>query len=340
MTAISNDTNALVKKSMKAFLSYWEKNGPDINPFAQEDEFGKPQFRNASTAMEMLFNYIEERRSILQSRDFKLLAIEQPFAVPLDPERDDLFYIGRLDKVFEYQKRIYIGEHKTTTLYKKDGPFPSAFIESFSPNSQVDGYLYAAHLIYGKRAKACWIDASLVHKTIHDGFRFIPVERQLQQLAGWVWEARYWVEQIEANDRVFGSNQPLEDLDYMPAFPKNTSSCIRFNTTCTYMDLCKMWSNPMRHGEAPGYAIEKWEPFDVLQFNKARGKVAGTAIPINKKVMVLYDNTMLQDYRNCARFFYFRHRKHWVTTDTRMPLLFGGAWHEAMDIVWNELARR
>jgi hypothetical protein len=338
MTAVRSDTNALVKKALKSFLAKWEEECPDVNPFSHEDQHGKPQIRNADTAMEMLFHYIEERRSILQSRDFKLLAIEQPFAVPLDADRSDLFYIGRLDKVFEYQGRIYIGEHKTTTSYKKDGPFRSDFVDSFSPNSQVDGYLYAAHLIYGKRVKACWIDAALVHQHVHDGFRFIPIERQLQQLAGWVWEARYWVEQIEANERVLGSNQPIDEYDYLPAFPKNTTSCTNYGG-CPFLDLCKMWSNPINHDDPAGFKIEKWEPFDALEFGKAKGKVGGTDKQLNRK-MSLYDNTRLQSFRTCARAFYFRHCRDLTTADTRLPLVFGSCWHEAMDIVWKELARK
>lgn len=335
-TAVIQDTSELVKKAMSAWLSYWERESDGADPYQSQDDNGRTELRNANTAMEMLFNYIEEKRAIFQSRDFRLLSVEQPFAVPLDPERPDLLYIGRLDKVFEYQGRIYIGEHKTTSSYKKDGPFRADFVDSFSPNSQVDGYLYAAHLLYGAKVKACWIDAALVHASVHDGFRFLPVERQLQQLTGWLWETRYWIEQIEANRRALDSNTPINEMEYMPAFPKNTTSCTNYGG-CPYLDLCKMWSNPESQDNPPGYSVHKWEPFDVLELEKNTPKVGKRKIT---RHLDLYDNTRISAFRTCGRSYYFRHVRDLEPVATRRPLLFGGAWHAAMDVVWNEMCRR
>lgn len=340
MTSVKSDTSTIVKKAMDAWLTYWEAESDGADPHQLTDEItGRAEIRNSSTAMEMLFNYIEERRGIFQSRDFKLLAIEQPFAVPLDPERPDLLYIGRLDKVFQYQGRIYIGEHKTTTSYKKDGPFRSDFVDSFSPNSQVDGYLYAAHLLYGKKVKAVWIDAALVHANVHDGFRFIPVERQLQQLSGWLWETRYWIEQIEANKRALLTNElDIGAMEYMPAFPKNTTSCTNYGG-CPYLDMCKMWSNPYEHDDPPGYNVQKWEPFDALEFEKANATIAGSKKSV-RRTFDLYDNTRISAFRTCGRAYYFRHVRDFDPVATRRPLLFGGAWHSAMDVVWGEMTQR
>ena len=49
----------------------------------------------------------------------------------------------------------------------------------------------------------------------------------------------------------------------------------------------------------------------------------------------LYDNTRLSDFKKCPRFFFFRHRLHWSSTgEKRIPLVFGGAWHAGMDVIW------
>jgi len=337
MTALSNKTLELVKSSMAEFVSYWEENASETPVDQLTDPItGRPELRNAETAMEMLYNYIEERGPMLCGRDFKLLAVEQPFAVPLDEARPELIYIGRFDKVFKYQGRIYIGEHKTTTSYKKDGPFRFDFVESFSPNSQVDGYLYAAHLTYGDAVKGCWIDAALVHASVHDGFRFIPIDRHLEQLTGWVWETRYWISQIEANaSAVDALRSERPNIPYMAAFPKNTTSCTNYGG-CPYLDMCKMWSNPEHFEEPDGFAIQKWEPFDELELAKAK-RVLG----IDRKVKrrdVLYDNTRVQSFRVCPRAFYYRHIRHFQPLGDRRALLFGGAWHRAMDRVWTELS--
>ena len=49
----------------------------------------------------------------------------------------------------------------------------------------------------------------------------------------------------------------------------------------------------------------------------------------------LYDNTRLSDYKRCPRFYYFRHIRDWVSIgERRAPLVFGSAWHSAMDRLW------
>lgn len=333
MVGVSTDTSSITKKAMDAWMHYWMENASDADPHQTTTEAGWQETRNSITAMEMLFNYIEDRKAFLQSRDFRLLDIERPFAVPIDSRRADLFYIGRLDKVFEYQGRIYIGEHKTTTAYKKDGPFRNDFMESFSPNSQIDGYLYAGNLIYGKKLKAVRVDAALVHKDIHDGFRWIEIERQFAQLDGWLWESRYWIEQIEANEAAQAFSDSPKST-YMAAWPKNTSACTNFGG-CPYLDLCKMVSNPAIKSSYSDYDVEKWEPFTALEFNKEKKK--DQLVKPNDR---LYDNTKLSAFRQCARAYYFRHERDLKPSQDRRALLFGGAWHEAMDVVWGEMARR
>lgn len=333
--ALSKDTMDLVRDAMVAFKRYWEDNAQSASLF-ESDDGGRPEIRNAQTATEMLFNYIEERKSMLCRSDFELIAIEQPFAVPLDPDDPHLIYIGKLDKVFRYQKRIYLGEHKTTSLYKREGPFQTAFVESFSPNSQIDGYLYAGYHEYGKELKACWIDAALVHKDVHDGFRFIPIERQWAQIDTWLWEVRYWIAQIEANKEVYrGINDP--DNEYLAAFPKNTVSCTQYGG-CPYLDLCKMWSNPAKHNSPLGFRTEKWEPFDELKLAERSPLILDREV--SQSADNIYDNTRVVEFRTCPRKFYYRHVRDWTPGEDRKPLLFGGAWHAAMDVVWESLCDR
>lgn len=227
------------------------------------DEEKDFRMRNPMTAKEMLWEYAEKRRAMFLDPSFELVAVEQPFAVPLDPDDDSLLYVGRLDKVFRYKGQLLVGEHKTTSAYKAGGPFRGTFLESFSPDAQIDGYAYAAHMLYGDEFKAVWVDAALVHKDIHDGFLFIPVERQLSQLDGWLWETRQWIHQIEVNDAT------VYDLgEYMPAFAKNTNSCWDFFRACPYLSLCKMWADPSVQGTPIGYVEEKWEPFKELKLSE------------------------------------------------------------------------
>jgi len=227
-----------------------------------DDDQRQYAMRNPMTAKEMLYEYAEERQSFLTSKDFSLISIEQPFAVPLDPSDDTLFYVGRMDKVFRWRGDVYIGEHKTTSAYKLGGPFRPAFLESFSPDAQIDGYLHAGHMLYGEELKGVWVDAALVHKTVHNGFKFIPIERQTAQLDAWLWEVRNWVDLVEGNASALGGSQE----PYMASYAKNTNSCWDFNKSCEYMYLCKMWANPERRDEVPmGYKKEHWSPYERLE---------------------------------------------------------------------------
>lgn len=262
-------TEDWARQGHEAFMAEWVKGGGPEMVDIDEDWAYKLGFRNPMVALEMLYAYVDERRPLFKRDSFELISIEQPFAVPLDPEDESLFYVGRFDKIFRIKEGIIIGEHKTTSLYSKAATFRAMFIDSFSPNSQVDGYLHAARVLYGDEVKSCWIDAALVHKTVHDGFKFIPVERQFKQLDAWLWETRSWIDEIEANWNILRETSPEGDFDlteaaYMPAFAKNTSSCQDFARNCPYIDLCKMWPNPYAKELPGGYEKEHWSPFERL----------------------------------------------------------------------------
>lgn len=221
-------------------------------------------FRTEGTARAMVTAYLKQNRPFIE--DIELLHIERPFAVPLG-KTDQYFYVGRLDKVIRRKKRVYEIEHKTSSAYLKGGPFRSTFTESFSPNSQIDGYMFAGHLMYGDEFKAIWIDAALVHKTIHNGFRFIPIERQYAMLDQWLSGAKYWAELINCELAVVAklrSEGIAQEAKYLSPFPLNTESCMQYYG-CAYRDTCRFTPNPETLTEPPkGFKEERWEPFDEL----------------------------------------------------------------------------
>lgn len=256
------------------FMKKWLSEGePDTDFFQglhpKSDEYNRYMPRNPMVALEMLYGYVEARAPLLSR--MKLLEVEKPFAVPLDPSQPNLYYVGRLDKVVEFEGRVYIIEHKTTSAYGTQTGLRPAYVNSFSPNSQVDGYLFAGHSLYGKRLKAVWVDAALVHKDHHDVFKFIPIERQFEHLDAWLWETLYWQRQVDANRQAVPSAGNAGP--YMMAFPKNTGSCFSFGSDCTYIDLCKMVANPAakeRDWLPEGFNIEPWEPFKELQLEQLK----------------------------------------------------------------------
>ena len=260
-----------IDEAVDAFRTVMDEEGIDL------DMLDISQIRNPMTCRAMLENYVQLRAAFFDQ--IELLAVEQPFAVPLMPGSDE-YYVGRIDKVFRHltMKRICGGEHKTTSWYKKDGPFRAEWIASFSPNSQVDGYLYAGHMMYGEEFKSVWVDGALVHKTVHDGFGFIPCQRKFSMLDLWLWETneRVGAIQEDLNDlKKFLRTGLVNKMDYMPCFQRHTNSCFLYNRACSYLDICRNKPNPAQVFETPSDYIEsKWQPFDELKL-KELGLKAG-----------------------------------------------------------------
>lgn len=252
--------------AMEAFLACWTENG-----FPSWDEWGiehdqKFKIRTPGTAAEMFENYIDQRRKFIAENE--VIAIEKPFVVPLSVDKPEIGYVGRLDKVFRAWGRIHIGEHKTTSAYKKGGPFRADWMDSWSPNSQIDGYLHAGHMLYGDEMKSVMIDGALVHKTIHDGFKFLPIDRMITQLDAWLWETNYWISLIIGElEKYEDMPNASRDTDVLRMFPKQTGSCNNF-AGCTYRNLCKSMANPEQHECPEGFIVEKWEPFNILELGK------------------------------------------------------------------------
>lgn len=250
--------------AMLSFNKKWvEEGGPSWETMTPDmQDLYSP--RTPGIAAEMLHHYIKQRRG--QLRNFEIIGIEIPFAVPLDPNDPELFFIGRFDKVFkDSYENIIVGEHKTTSLYSVKDKFQPRWVDSWSPASQIDGYLYAAHMLYGDNVKSVWIDGALVHKKVHDAFKFVPVNRQVSHLKSWLWETLFWVRMIEDEEERFKELKP--DAEYLAAYPKNTGSCSDWSG-CTFKDVCTMIPNPAIADLPVGFSEKHWEPFDVLEIEK------------------------------------------------------------------------
>ena len=246
----------LVDLAVDAWRDYMIEEGIDVD----DPAYSMNNIQNEGTAKDMFRNYTIKNERFL--KEIELLDIERAFAVPLIIDQD-LFYIGRLDKTFRLNNRVHVMEHKTTSSYKKDGPFRSDFLQSFSPDSQIDGYLFAGNLIYGEEFKSVWIDAALVHKTVHNGFQVIPIEKAFSMLDSWLFDTCWWIEKIITEIHLL-NNYRAEGkiLPFLPCFPKNTGNCSIY-AGCTYRDICRFHPNPEDILDIPeGFVEKRWEPFD------------------------------------------------------------------------------
>lgn len=273
----SMNTETLVNMAMvEGFCKEWDSHDhlPKMKDFLDLSLETQKEYlpRTPGVALEMLYYYIEARRSFIA--DHKVLAAEQGFAVPLDPRNNDVYYCGLLDKVVEEKRsgRIWGIEHKTTTDYAKNGFFKRSYLESFSPNSQIDGQLFAGNLLFPGKYKGVYVDAALVHRYVHEGFRLIPVEKSSARTASWFWHTRRRIEAIDRERAALKEYDPRSNSaeEWMPAYPQVTTSCTHYGG-CPYLDLCKMSDNPARDwplDPPPGYKEEHWSPFNELALAK------------------------------------------------------------------------
>jgi hypothetical protein len=252
----------IVEKAHAAFMRRWKKDGMPTDIDIELSKELSP--RLPAVAKEMLISYVHKRtESIL---GMELIETERRFAVPLSLSDPTVFYVGRIDKVVRPDNRSIRGiEHKTTTASKigpdKEPRINGKFLETFSPNSQVDGYDFTLNMLYPTAENIdIWVDAALVHGRGED-FKFIPVDRTMDQLNAWVWETTYWIQQIEFNRQL--ALQSNAGDPFMRAFAKDTGRCFDFNTTCPFLPLCKSRPNPMTWDDAPQpYVVRKWDPLD------------------------------------------------------------------------------
>lgn len=255
----------IVSMSYDAFVLKWIQEGAPHPSEMDADDIEEFQPRTPMIAKEMLHGYLTARSNFFQR--IELIDVERPFAVPLDAGDDTRQYVGRLDKSFTDEGRFRLAEHKTTTAYKINGYFRNDFLDSFTPNSQIDGYQFAANLLYDRPLDSIHVDAALVHKSVHDGFKFIPVDRMESQLDAWLWETHVWIDQIEANKAAL-ADEGRTNTPYMAAFPKNTSSCGSYGG-CPYRDICKAVANPHKLRKVPlGYKVSPWSPFNEIALEK------------------------------------------------------------------------
>jgi len=246
----------IARGAYKKFIQEWIAQGappPEQIDYEMQQELAP---RTPAHAYEMLVGYVTTKAKLLD--DMELVATEKPFAVPMDSTKE-VFYVGKIDKQVRLKSsgKVRGIEHKTTTAYRKGGPFKSGYIDSFSPNAQVDGYLFALHMMHPNEVEGVWVDAALVHKT-EEGFLFIPVDKQLRMLDAWLWETRNWIDRVEADKRQLEACSPNDP--YMLAFPKNTNSCWNFNRQCEYSYCCKAWPNPVGKEPPPNMVVDHWDP--------------------------------------------------------------------------------
>jgi len=252
--------NSVIEKAFAIWKVEWAKLGRPVDIPLEVIKLYEP--RTPGTAKEMLYNYFDQKLSWLQS--IELIAIEQPFAVPLDPDNPTRFYIGYFDKVYKIEDKLYVKEHKTTTMYSIAEGVQSRYINSFDFDSQIDGYSLGLKLRYidsPETKMGVEVDIALVHKKQHDIFVTKTVNKLTVYDKSWLEDTIFWwdfMDMAMANKK----------------FPKNDSSCQDQFGTCPYSDICQYTPDIFAKNDAyyenfPGYEISTYESFPYEEVKEA-----------------------------------------------------------------------
>lgn len=246
-----HSTQELIDGAMEGFEATWKESYENLPNLMDQDDLGA---RTPGVAHEMYFNYVVSREKMI--KECEVLAIERPIAVPI-PNFEGLWYIGKLDKVVNYNG-IHTLEHKSTTAYAIQGNFRYDYVESWNVSPQVKGYEVCGKVYYPKMQDV-WMDLALVHKKVHDAFKFVPIMHSAILLEEWTWDMVAWVAEIKREEELYGIRGQLSG----GGFRKNEDSCYGKFGQCAFLSICQTCADPSQLDSIPqGYVEEKWEPFD------------------------------------------------------------------------------
>lgn len=244
-------------KAIHLALESYYRDGLDaaLNAFSEsyKDREGE-ELRTVANGLKL----IKEYARVYQIEPFKVLDLEIGFVVPVESEIGAIMYAGRLDGIIEWDKQIFVLEHKTTTLLR------SNFFKQFHPNMQIDGYTYATSVYTGKKCHGVVVNAlepwkevkRATEKTKHPENHFA---RDVSSRSD-----------NELKDFALQANQIVRDIllcEERMEFYQNKKTCFSYNYECPYKQLCLYGDDERLLNR--DYTIEKWEPYKEKENDKA-----------------------------------------------------------------------
>lgn len=264
-----DDKATAVDRAIAAFHEAWDNEGAPTG-YALDELRDEMKFRTPENGERIMIDYIDQRFDWIKRQE--LIGIEQPFQIVFAGHGGlRVSYNSVIDKTI-MEGTIPAGiEHKTTSQYAKNGGFRNEFLNSFFPDSQVEGYIYTLRQVYGRNAMV-YIDGILVHKT-ESAFNLNPQNPDPRTTSVWRDEVRTWILGIEGAKRAYASGL----LPMHRAFPRNDANCMTRYGPCEFLDICKYVPEPEALEEPPqGYKEEAWIPM-------ARRVNTGELITINEE---------------------------------------------------------
>ena len=181
------------------------------------------------------------------NQPIEVLASELAFDIPM-PGHADISYIGRMDKIINWDGAVYVLDHKTTSR------LGYTYFYKIKPNMQFVGYVWAAQQLGQDRCSGMVLDALLVAKgllTSAQLSRLTPLGREIAT--------------ISADDIAEWKEDVSDILDDMARcyqrerFCRNTEGCTDF-VECPYRRVCKEDAGIRESIIKQDYNEEPWDP--------------------------------------------------------------------------------
>lgn len=122
------------------------------------------------------------------------------------------------------------------------------------PPEQVSGVII--NLLQFKKTK------DHLYKSVDFILQRFPINLSNARMYDWMENTKEWIDKIEADKRTLLVSSDSDDR--LRCFSKNGRSCTNYNRACTYVDLCRAWSNPLQHlDRMPNdLKIDFWNPLE------------------------------------------------------------------------------
>jgi hypothetical protein len=228
-------------------LDEWYKSKDDkkaidifANAFKEDPEDDKRTIEIGKKLLEIYF-------SQYANQNITVLASELSFDLPM-PVFNDVNYIGRIDKIIEWDGAVYVMDHKTTSR------LGFTFFYKIKPNMQFTGYVWAAQQLGQDRCSGVVLDALLVAKgllTSSARAKLTPVARDI---------ATYTHDDIaEWKEDVASLLDDIAGCYQKDKWCRNTEGCTDF-VECPYRRICKEDRAIREAIIKQDYKEECWDP--------------------------------------------------------------------------------
>ncbi len=240
--------------STKAFTNYWKVEGEEH--FGHLDTYPK----NPGNASNMYNSYWN--KFFIMDRSMTVFGVEMPFTLLL---KSGVSYIGRMDLVMKEFDKIFVIDHKTSSIISK------ITASEYEASLQTKGYLTAIQAHVDTLPRIIYRTARCQKGSTETEQFEVFINKAMNER--FLQDVNWWSEQVKNEVAAYNAymldyhatGKPVDFRSYFPAFHGSYSaSCTAFFSLCPYYDICAEANNPLHYAEhAPtGYKFEEWNPAD------------------------------------------------------------------------------